>query len=459
MSLDETYKFLRTRWETQNLPLFAKNANAISILIMVICVPIDLLSFPLEESYKVIQARMIASGILLLCLYALVIAKQRPQPPSNSFYHTITSTAGLVINFLYLYFLLSMDPTYRLSVTTGCISAIFGAHLFLYRLRATYYTFMGTYLTALLIAYTFSTAEWRHYLLSLIIGHVSCYALMYFFRKLFYKQLKQDYVIKIQHDAIKQQSKDLEQAVKDKETLLHVMIHDISNPLSIIMGHHTMLASKGGEQFDPKTFDKLKKVHKAANSIGSIIKHVREFEAINSGKKKLELVPCSINEAIDQSLLIVDNKVSKKAIKISYVKEDSLQDAFCLADQVSLVHQVFVNLLTNAIKFSTEGAEIIIRVKVVKDKVQVSVQDFGVGIPPQILENLFNQNKPTTRRGTAGEPGTGFGMPIVKAYIEHFDGEILVDTVTEDQGKGRTGTTFTVCLQHVALPMQRVVNQ
>ncbi|MCP4751029.1 MAG: ATP-binding protein, partial [Proteobacteria bacterium] len=73
--------------------------------------------------------------------------------------------------------------------------------------------------------------------------------------------------------------------------------------------------------------------------------------------------------------------------------------------------------MTNAVKFSYPDSKIIIKVVQHEEHIALSVRDFGIGIPKRILDHIFNINKNTNRSGTRGEPGNGFGMPLVKKYI------------------------------------------
>jgi signal transduction histidine kinase len=63
-----------------------------------------------------------------------------------------------------------------------------------------------------------------------------------------------------------------------------------------------------------------------------------------------------------------------------------------------------------------------IKIQESKEQVLITIQDYGLGMPESIRENLFDATKKTTRLGTAGERGTGFGMPIVKSYVEKLGG-------------------------------------
>ena len=88
--------------------------------------------------------------------------------------------------------------------------------------------------------------------------------------------------------------------------------------------------------------------------------------------------------------------------------------------------QVFTNILTNSIKFLNEYGKIIVEYKDEKNYSVIEIHDNGIGIPKRILKNIFNPAQVTSRPGTQGEPGTGYGMPILKKVMEAHGAEVQV---------------------------------
>lgn len=113
-------------------------------------------------------------------------------------------------------------------------------------------------------------------------------------------------------------------------------------------------------------------------------------------------------------------------------------------DKTILSNVILLNLLTNAIKFSHPGDQIDVRAYVKEEKVVVEVRDYGIGIPPEILKDIFSLNAVTTRPGTFGESGTGCGMPLVKEYLQLMGGEIEVVSVEMEVEKSKRGTMVTL---------------
>jgi two-component system, sensor histidine kinase and response regulator len=115
------------------------------------------------------------------------------------------------------------------------------------------------------------------------------------------------------------------------------------------------------------------------------------------------------------------------------------EDTFVYADPL-MINSVIQNLLTNAIKFTPKRGSITISSCVKDNFVQVTVQDTGVGIEPDKSSKLFDFNTLFTTVGTAGEKGTGLGLPLCKEFIERNGGKIRVES---ELGKG-SKFTFTL---------------
>ncbi|MBC99431.1 MAG: hypothetical protein CME63_16935 [Halobacteriovoraceae bacterium] len=234
-------------------------------------------------------------------------------------------------------------------------------------------------------------------------------------------------------------------------TLVRVLCHDISNPLTTAKNRIKLIERSLGPD-DQALKEKMSKLDRPLESIQGIIDQVRTWETIESGKKELELKPISIIDSILGTIDLFEEKIKEKDIilKTNLPHDDML----ILADRVTFQSQILSNILSNAIKFSNKGESIEISVDedIVKREdhqdhfIKLKIADHGVGIPEEILKDLFDPSKKTNRAGTLGEAGTGFGMPIVKAYVEKFNGKINVISQTQNNA-GPTGTIFEMIFQ------------
>ncbi|SMF13812.1 sensor histidine kinase [Pseudobacteriovorax antillogorgiicola] len=236
---------------------------------------------------------------------------------------------------------------------------------------------------------------------------------------------------------LKEQHQMLEQSMKEKQTLVSIVCHDIASPLMII-AHRAGYAKPENVE---ETRDSLARIRKASDLIASIIDNVRTFEAVQAGKMELALQPISLINIFQNAEFVFKERLAEKNLKLKYEYENP-EDLYVIAEESSLSNSVFNNLISNAIKFSEPGADIVVSAKRVKNSVVLEVRDFGIGMPENIAANLFKSNVKTTRKGTSGESGTGFGMPITRAMMEKYGGKIEVQSKDKQSHPDDHGTKF-----------------
>jgi len=232
--------------------------------------------------------------------------------------------------------------------------------------------------------------------------------------------------------------KEIDKMAQENQALLNILVHDISNPMQIIFNSMTGLKKfNEAEQQAKYLYDKYPKLVRAMNSIDEILTTVRNFHSAKLGKISVNMVSIRLDKLLGEVVGLLDEKLAAKNITISYDSE-KCSHIFIRGEASWLKNQVLINLLTNAIKFSSENSVIDILVRSNQDKVAIQIRDYGVGIPEDLRNRLFEIDQQTTRLGTSGEKGTGLGLPIVKKYLEMMDGKITLVELS----KSETGTCF-----------------
>ncbi|MCP4700292.1 MAG: ATP-binding protein, partial [Gammaproteobacteria bacterium] len=107
-------------------------------------------------------------------------------------------------------------------------------------------------------------------------------------------------------------------------------------------------------------------------------------------------------------------------------------------------NSVINNIFTNAIKFSYPDSKIIVTAEPAAACVKFSIRDFGIGMPGNLLKNLFDVRKTTSRMGTEGEEGTGFGMPLMKKFVNAYGGAIEIFSKAQHEAPQNHGTTVVI---------------
>jgi signal transduction histidine kinase len=224
------------------------------------------------------------------------------------------------------------------------------------------------------------------------------------------------------------------------DNLFRVVLHDITNPISAIKMRLELMKRKA----DPASLGGLEKMEKSVKKVTSILENLRDYKAIEDGTISIPMSEISMTKALSQFIDESGDYVSDKEIDLQ-VKIDLSHSAKIYGNIETLCSQVFTNVFSNAVKFSQTGGVITIKAYENEKKIFIEVSDKGVGIPDKIVENLFRFDKPTSRMGTNGEQGTGYGLPIMKYFLELMNGSIEVITCTDDT-KDR-GTTFRMIFQ------------
>jgi signal transduction histidine kinase len=176
--------------------------------------------------------------------------------------------------------------------------------------------------------------------------------------------------------------------------------------------------------------------------------NIRKMYAYSKGKAELELESISLNECVDFINEQFKNELNQKNISIQY-DFNSNKDFKILVEPISFKYQVLGNLINNAIKFSHSNSNIFIEIRPIKGNIySIDVRDEGIGIPKNLLPIIFKANQTTTRTGTNGELGSGFGLIIMKTFMELYGGAVNVRSLPLGEHKNH-GTTFSLILEAV----------
>jgi PAS domain S-box-containing protein len=229
---------------------------------------------------------------------------------------------------------------------------------------------------------------------------------------------------------------EAEEANRAKDFFLAVVSHELRSPLNAILGWSKILLTK--EVDKETTRNALETIEKSARSQAKLIEDLLDSARVASGKLKMEFRTINIFEIIKTVCNLQKSIADTKKINLElYTDKDNIQ----VFGDAARLQQVFNNLLSNALKFTKEGNNILVDVKTEKDIVQVFVKDNGQGISPETLPTIFNQFHQGDESTTRDSTGLGLGLSIVKILVEKHQGKVQV----ESEGVGH-GSTFIVTL-------------
>ena len=140
-------------------------------------------------------------------------------------------------------------------------------------------------------------------------------------------------------------------------------------------------------------------------------------------------------------------KLEKKKLTLEFEIDPTIE---VYVDWERFIEYVLKGFLSNAVTFSHEGKKIrIIGKKSSYREIQILIKDEGIGIPVRMIPNLGIASKSSKRKGTAGETGEGFGIPLAKQLLSYFDGDVFINSVAYDKAKPELlhGTEVTLILR------------
>lgn len=266
---------------------------------------------------------------------------------------------------------------------------------------------------------------------------------------------------------------EAETANRLKDEFLATLSHELRTPLNSILGWAKLLRK---QKFDEKNIARgLETIERNALLQTQLINDILDVSRIIRGKLHLTLSPVNVESLIKQALHGVRLEVEAKKLTLNYIIEDVLsqedlstslntQNAltkYVVLGDIHRLHQIFTNLLNNAIKFTPLGGEVVVNMSLAVDKINeineekisqasttfstqfvlIQVRDTGVGIAPEFLPHVFERFRQADGSTTKNYGGLGLGLAIVRYLVELHNGSVSVNS----PGIGQ-GTTFIVKL-------------
>lgn len=237
---------------------------------------------------------------------------------------------------------------------------------------------------------------------------------------------------------VDERTKELNRSLAENENLLKVVLHDISSPLMTMKFYLSYMKPENFNQ------DLLNKTKKSQDAIEKIILDTKNRYATKNNPRN-HLGPVGIDDCFNEVRHIFGPKLEKKNISLIFNNQLS-PETKVLADQTTLTHSVLSNLVSNGLKFSYPNSVIHVSARELDNNIVLEVKDQGPGIPHDVLDNLNKNIQHSSSIGTAGEVGTGFGLSIVKSFIDSYGGQIVFDSKTQLNHPQEHGTNIKIIL-------------
>jgi signal transduction histidine kinase len=222
--------------------------------------------------------------------------------------------------------------------------------------------------------------------------------------------------------------KKLEEIVKQKNEFFGIVVHDLKNPIGNIKLLAEFLIEEGN--YSKAEINEFKKyIIESADTSLELVTQLLDYAAIEQGKITLNINDFDINSETERIIRLYKMKTMQKGIDVNYKNE--LSNNIVKTDRNAVV-QIIDNLFSNAIKFSPEEKNIMIRLSNEMNEdnnfLKIEVIDEGPGFSEEDRKKLFRQFSKLSARPTGGEHSSGLGLSIVKKLVDSLHGTIECDS-------------------------------
>jgi len=235
-----------------------------------------------------------------------------------------------------------------------------------------------------------------------------------------------DQAMEEQNIELKRARAAAEKANLAKSDFLSSMSHELRSPLNAILGFAQLINSDSPPP-TPAQAASIDQILHAGWYLLELINEILDLAQIESGRLALSLEPTSLPEVLSECQAMIEPQGLKRGIRMSFPKFD--EPCFVDADRTRL-KQILINLLSNSIKYNQANGTVVVEAECrdgSSERTHVSVKDSGAGLPPEMLQQLFQPFNRLGRERTA-EEGTGIGLVMSKRLVELMGGEIGVES-------------------------------
>lgn len=241
------------------------------------------------------------------------------------------------------------------------------------------------------------------------------------------------------NDELKRNHDDLQKLHRQKDQLIAIVSHDLRNPMHGVLSTSSLLRERDEIRQSEGTMEMVDMIEASCNRAMEILNNLLNSERIQSGNLQLSIAPFDLVDACGDAL--------RENLTPSRLKQQKLHLQNCTQTDRALVKgnretfiQVLNNLISNSIKYSEAGREILVKLEDQTDCLEVKVTDQGPGISAQEVQRIFEPHAKISTQPTAGESSIGIGLSIVKALVDAMQGTISCES------QCGVGTTFTIRL-------------
>ncbi|MEJ5992656.1 response regulator [Ramlibacter sp. PS3R-8] len=221
---------------------------------------------------------------------------------------------------------------------------------------------------------------------------------------------------------------EAERHSRTKDDFIAVLSHELRTPLNAIVGWVHILKRRGTT---PEGEKGLAAIERNVKAQARIISDILDVSRINSGKLRLEREWADPAELITSAIDSLAGSITERGLRVETDLESAHKPAWL---DPGRFQQIFWNLMTNAIKFSPQGGQVLVTLRREDDRLTLEVRDFGQGIDSAFLPHLFDRFTQSDSPGNRRHGGLGLGLSIVKHLVDLHGGQVRAHSAGAQMG-------------------------
>jgi signal transduction histidine kinase len=231
-----------------------------------------------------------------------------------------------------------------------------------------------------------------------------------------------------QKQEIKVQRDKLHELNVTKDKFFSIIAHDLKNPFSALIGFSKIMITEF-ENFEKKQIKEfVQSVYKSSENTYNLLENLLEWAKTQTGKIQWKPMTFELSEVTDSAIELLNRNAFNKNIRL---QNEIKKETPVVADK-NMLHTVIRNLISNAIKFTNKGGDVIISAKKIISpgnitEVELKVEDTGIGISDANMRRI-QKGETFSTLGTDREYGTGLGIVLVKEFIEKNGGRLKIES-------------------------------
>jgi signal transduction histidine kinase len=238
------------------------------------------------------------------------------------------------------------------------------------------------------------------------------------------------------NEEIKIQNNKLEDIILAKDKFFSILAHNLKNPFWGILGLNKLLEENYYDFSDAKKKEIITRINSSVENVYKLFEDLLSWAKTQQSTIKPVKEKLNAAELFYNSIKPFEIRAKEKNVTITVKADNNISFS---ADKFML-ETIIGNFVDNAIKFSKENSNVILRAFYDENEVSLSIEDAGIGIPSEKIEKLFKIDENISSKGTLQEEGTGLGLIISKEFVKLNNGEVIVESVLNE------GTKFTIRL-------------